>query len=334
MLPYALAIIIGLSSFVLFLTAFLMPKIHRQDDFLWSGVGLFYALVLWFCATKIHGALLLGQLVAVALLSSYTWQIITLRQIVANPEVHSIEEMFSVTEFLGKFLNFSAKSDAPETSISEAISASEDTKEHKNQEEVATVAVSATVKEVSSEITETADTDDSLTSTPTPQEEKPEATSSEITETADTDDSLTSTPTPQEKKPEATSSEITETDDSFATIEAKIDEIFQDKEPTEMVETSSEMDDSLTTSDIKLDESLDKELTTESPTAIISPTTETEDSFKDLEITTDDSSPLESESSNWDDDVINWNEESSETPKDNIPNSSFNWKNPNDAEKQ
>ena len=105
MLPYALAIAVSLSSLVLFLTAFLMPKIHRQDDFLWSGVGLFYALVLWFCATKISGAVLLGQLAAVALLGSYTWQVITLRKAIANPEEQNIAESFSITAFLGKFLN-------------------------------------------------------------------------------------------------------------------------------------------------------------------------------------------------------------------------------------
>ena len=73
MLSYALAIAVGLSSLILFSTAFLMSDIHRQDDFFWSGVGLFYALVLWFCATRITGSLLLGQTAAVALLISYHW---------------------------------------------------------------------------------------------------------------------------------------------------------------------------------------------------------------------------------------------------------------------
>ncbi|MEM7761539.1 MAG: Ycf66 family protein, partial [Cyanobacteria bacterium P01_A01_bin.40] len=53
MLSYALAIAIAISSLGLFLTAFLMSDLHRQDDFLWSGVGLFYALVLWYCAQNI-----------------------------------------------------------------------------------------------------------------------------------------------------------------------------------------------------------------------------------------------------------------------------------------
>lgn len=85
MLSYALAIIVAISSLVLFSTAFLMSHIHRKDDFLWSGIGLFYALVLWYCAKNITGAVLLGQTAATALLVSYCWQTIKLRRAIANP---------------------------------------------------------------------------------------------------------------------------------------------------------------------------------------------------------------------------------------------------------
>ena len=85
MLSYALAIAVAISSLVLFSTAFLMSKIHRRDDFLWRGVGVFYALVLWYCAKNITGAVLLGQTAATALLVSYGWQTIKLRQMIANP---------------------------------------------------------------------------------------------------------------------------------------------------------------------------------------------------------------------------------------------------------
>ena len=85
MLSYALAIVVAISSLVLFSTAFLMSKIHRRDDFLWSAVGLFYALVLWYCARNITGAVLLGQAAATALLVSYSWQTIKLRRIIADP---------------------------------------------------------------------------------------------------------------------------------------------------------------------------------------------------------------------------------------------------------
>lgn len=104
MLPYALAIAVGLSSSVLFLTAFFLKDIHRQDDFFWSGIGLFYALVLWFCATSITGAVLLGQLAAVALLLAYFWQVIKLRGAIANPEQQANLDRFSVVNSLKNLL--------------------------------------------------------------------------------------------------------------------------------------------------------------------------------------------------------------------------------------
>ena len=101
MLPYALAIAVGLSSLVLFSTAFIMSDIHRQDDFFWSGVGLFYALVLWFCATRLTGGVLLGQAAAVALVVSNNWQTIKLRKAIANPEAAEKLNKFSVLSFFG-----------------------------------------------------------------------------------------------------------------------------------------------------------------------------------------------------------------------------------------
>jgi len=86
MLSYALAIAVAISSLVLFSTAFLMSDIHRQDDFLWSAVGLIYALVLWFCARNITGAVLLGQAAASILLVSYSWQTLKLRKALVNPD--------------------------------------------------------------------------------------------------------------------------------------------------------------------------------------------------------------------------------------------------------
>ncbi len=86
-----------------------MPKIHRQDDFFWSGLGLFYALVLWFCAPQIKGAVLLGQLAAVALLISYSWQVIKLRKAIVNPSQQQNLDGFSVTSFIGGFFNRSPK---------------------------------------------------------------------------------------------------------------------------------------------------------------------------------------------------------------------------------
>ena len=98
MLSYALAIAVAISSFGLFLTAFLMSDIHRKDDFLWSGVGLFYALVLWFCARNITGAVLLGQASASILLISFVWQTLKLRKAIANPEKAAEINNFSVLQ--------------------------------------------------------------------------------------------------------------------------------------------------------------------------------------------------------------------------------------------
>ncbi|BAZ08075.1 Ycf66 family protein [Calothrix sp. NIES-3974] len=80
MLAYFLALAVGIGSLAIYLIAFLFPKIHRKNDLIWSGVGLFYALVLWIFARKITGGLLLGHIASVALLIWFGWQTMTLRQ--------------------------------------------------------------------------------------------------------------------------------------------------------------------------------------------------------------------------------------------------------------
>ena len=80
MLAYVLALVIGLGSLAIYLAAFFFPEIHRKEDFIWSGVGLFYALVLWVCAGRITGGVLLGQLASAALLGWFGWQTLTLRR--------------------------------------------------------------------------------------------------------------------------------------------------------------------------------------------------------------------------------------------------------------
>ncbi len=104
MLAYILAIAIGSSSLVLFTTAFVQPEIHRKDDFFWSGIGLFYALVLWFCANRLTGGVLLGQAAAVALILSSNWQNLKLRKAIAHPEKQIALESFSVTQAIQNFL--------------------------------------------------------------------------------------------------------------------------------------------------------------------------------------------------------------------------------------
>lgn len=104
MLSYALAIAVALSSLVLFSTAFLMSDLHRKDDFLWSGVGLFYALILWYCARNITGTVLLGQAAATTLLVSYSWQTLKLRKAIANPQQAESISNFSVLQSISGLL--------------------------------------------------------------------------------------------------------------------------------------------------------------------------------------------------------------------------------------
>lgn len=80
MLAYVLALAVGLGSFALYMAAFFFPEVHRKNDFIWSGVGLFYALVLWVCAGRITGGLLLGQVASVALLGWSISQTLQLRR--------------------------------------------------------------------------------------------------------------------------------------------------------------------------------------------------------------------------------------------------------------
>ncbi len=86
MLANVLALAVALGSIALYLTAFTFPTLHRKQDFAWSGVGLFYALVLWVCSGRITGAVLLGQTASVALLGWFGWQMLLLRSQVASPD--------------------------------------------------------------------------------------------------------------------------------------------------------------------------------------------------------------------------------------------------------
>ena len=80
MLAYVLALAVGLGSLGIYLAAFFFPEIHRKNDFVWSGVGMFYALALWVCAGRITGGVLLGQVAGVALLGWSVTQTLSLRR--------------------------------------------------------------------------------------------------------------------------------------------------------------------------------------------------------------------------------------------------------------
>lgn len=79
MLTYLLAFAVGLSSLALYLSAFFYPEVYRKGDLIWSGVGLFYALVLWVCAERITGGVLLGQMASVSLIGWLGWQALNSR---------------------------------------------------------------------------------------------------------------------------------------------------------------------------------------------------------------------------------------------------------------
>lgn len=86
MLAYVLALVVGLGSVTLYMTGFFFPEVHRKNDFIWGGVGLFYALVLGVCARRITGGVLLGQMASVALLGWFGWQTLLLRRSLLAPE--------------------------------------------------------------------------------------------------------------------------------------------------------------------------------------------------------------------------------------------------------
>jgi Ycf66 protein N-terminus len=80
MLAYILAVLVGTGSVGLYVAAFFLPEIHRKQDFIWSGVGCFYALFLWIYAHQVTGGILVGQTTSVLLLGWLGWQTFQLRQ--------------------------------------------------------------------------------------------------------------------------------------------------------------------------------------------------------------------------------------------------------------
>jgi methyl-accepting chemotaxis protein len=74
MLTYLLASVVALASIGLYAMTFFVPAFKKEQDLIWSGVGLFYALVLWVCAGQVRGGLLLGQIAGVALIGWLGWQ--------------------------------------------------------------------------------------------------------------------------------------------------------------------------------------------------------------------------------------------------------------------
>jgi hypothetical protein len=102
MLAYILAVLVGTGSVGLYISAFFFPEIHRKQDFIWSGVGFFYALVLWIYARQETGGILVGQTASVALLGWLAWQTLKLRrQLVPVSQQTPIPTTTKIKEQLG-----------------------------------------------------------------------------------------------------------------------------------------------------------------------------------------------------------------------------------------
>ncbi len=87
MLTYLLAWVMAFGSFGLYLTAFFFPELHRKNDLIFSGVGLFFALTLFIYAERLRGGLLLGETAAVALILWFGWQSLSYRRQLTNPKL-------------------------------------------------------------------------------------------------------------------------------------------------------------------------------------------------------------------------------------------------------
>ncbi len=106
MLAYFLATLMAIISLILYLNAFISPKIHRQDDFLWSGLGLFYALTLWVCAGRITGAVLLGQLAIISVAIAFIWENRQLRKtIIADSQSRAVLQGVSLLSLIAGSLD-------------------------------------------------------------------------------------------------------------------------------------------------------------------------------------------------------------------------------------
>jgi hypothetical protein len=80
MVVHILAVAVGLGSIMLYLAAFFFPEVHRKHDFFWSGVGCFYALVLWVDAGQISTTEVIGHVAGIAMVLWFGWQTLQLRR--------------------------------------------------------------------------------------------------------------------------------------------------------------------------------------------------------------------------------------------------------------
>jgi Ycf66 protein N-terminus len=102
MLAHILAVLVGTGSLGLYIAAFFFPEIHRKQDFIWSGVGFFYALSLWIYARQTIGGVLVGETASVALIGWFVWQTLKLRrQLVPTNQQTPIPSASKIQQQLG-----------------------------------------------------------------------------------------------------------------------------------------------------------------------------------------------------------------------------------------
>ncbi|MGF1603950.1 MAG: Ycf66 family protein [Thermosynechococcaceae cyanobacterium] len=91
MLTYVLVWMISLGSLGLYLIAYLFPEIHRKNDLIWGGVGLFYGLILAANAKTMPGGLLVGQIASVSLIFWLGQQMLSQRQLLVTEDIPRLE---------------------------------------------------------------------------------------------------------------------------------------------------------------------------------------------------------------------------------------------------
>lgn len=77
---HLLAALVGIGSVCFYGSAFFYPEVNRPRDYVWSGLGLVYAALLWIGAAQMTAAILLGQAVAAVLLFVLGWQTLSIRR--------------------------------------------------------------------------------------------------------------------------------------------------------------------------------------------------------------------------------------------------------------
>lgn len=179
MLAHFLALAIAVGSFALYFSAFFFPEVHRKSDFYWSGLGFFYALVLWVCAGRITGAVLLGQTASVALLVWFGTQTLILRRALTPPaEKTSVSQNIAtrLQTFWQKITRRKVTSTPPQSqggeSTSSSLQAEKETSEEHTPESSSQPSPSQQEEATSSSLQAEAETSQEATPDPSSESEK------------------------------------------------------------------------------------------------------------------------------------------------------------------